>query len=155
MLDGYIDVYLPDFKYFDNNIAFLYSKVSNYFEYASSSITEMDRQVGKPIFDEKGLIKKGLIIRHMILPNNIRDTKKILRWIFDNLGKDTYISIMTQYFPTNKAVEYEKINRKLNKKEFEIVKKYINELGFENGYIQELGKHEEEYVPDFNLFGVL
>lgn len=90
----------------------------------------------------------------MILPNNTKDTKNILKWVCENLGNDVYISVMAQYFPTNRAHEYEKIDRKINKKELEIVKLYIDKLGFKNGYIQKLGKHEEEYVPDFNLSGI-
>ena len=154
LLNGYIDVYLPDFKYFSDEIAFNYSKIKNYFECASKAILKMYKQVGNPIFDNNGIIKSGLIIRHMILPNNTKDTKNILKWVCENLGNDVYISVMAQYFPTNRAHEYEKIDRKINKKELEIVKLYIDKLGFKNGYIQKLGKHEEEYVPDFNLSGI-
>ncbi len=152
MLDGYIDVYLPDFKYFDDEVSKKYSKVSNYFKTCTEAILEMQKQVGTPSFDENGIIKKGLIIRHLIMPGNVLQTKKILNWIKENLPKDTYISIMAQYFPTYKAKEIEEINRKISKKEYDIVVDLIRD--FENGYIQELGEHEEEYVPDFNLSGV-
>lgn len=150
LLDGLIDVYLPDFKYFDNNIALEYSKINKYFENASLSISEMYRQVGNPIFDENGFIKKGIIIRHLILPNHTRDSKKILLWIKENLGNEIYISLMAQYFPTNDASKYEKINRKITKKELNIVKKYMYDLGFVNGYVQKLEKNEEQYVPNFD-----
>ena len=154
-LDGYVDVYLPDFKYFDNEVAKKYSKVDNYFEYASQSIKKMYEQVGNPIFDNNGIIKRGLIIRHLILPNNISQTRKILSWIKDNLGNKVYISIMAQYFPAGYAKRYSKINRKITKKELNIVKLFLKKYEFENGYIQKLGEHEEEYVPDIDLTGIL
>lgn len=150
LLNGLIDVYLPDIKYFDNEVAFKYSKIKRYFDYASLALIEMYRQVGNPVFDEYGLIKKGVIIRHLILPNNTRDSKKILLWIKENIGCHAYISLMSQYFPTNKAYKYEKINRKITKRELKIVEKYMYDLGFENGYIQKIEKNEEQYVPDFD-----
>ena len=149
MLEGYIDIYLPDFKYYDNDIALKYSNIKNYFEYTSKAIKEMYRQVGNPIFNKEGIIQKGIIIRHLILPNYTNQTKKILLWIKENIGKDSYISIMAQYFPTNLSDKYDKINRKINKIELKMVEKYLYEIGLENGYIQKLSKCEEIYVPDF------
>ena len=151
LLDGYIDVYLPDLKYYSNELSKKYSKVDNYFETATKAIKEMYRQVGKAKFDENGLIKKGVIIRHLVLPNHIQNTKNILKWISDNMPNDIYVSVMAQYFPTYKAKEDNLINRKLNKKEYNEVLNYLYSLDLENGYIQELGEHEEEYVPDFDL----
>lgn len=150
-LSGYIDVYLPDFKYYFSDIAKRYSNVDNYFEVASSAILEMYKQVGDPVFDENGIIKRGMIIRHMILPNNVENSKMVLKWINDNLSNKIYISIMAQYFPTYKACEYPEINRKITAEELDLVWDYASSLGFENGFIQELGEHEEEYVPDFDL----
>ena len=149
MLNGYIDVYLPDLKYFSDDVSILYSKAPNYFNVATNAIKEMIAQVGEAKFDENGIIKKGVIIRHLVLPSYINETKHILSWIKENLPKDVYISIMLQYFPTYKVSNFPLINRKVSKKEFEIVKKLIKD--FENGYIQDLGKHEEEYVPNFDL----
>lgn len=149
MLEGYIDVYLPDFKYYDNDVALKYSNIKNYFEYTTNAIKEMYEQVGNPIFDENGIIKKGVIIRHLILPNHVNQTKKILSWIKENIGKETYVSVMAQYFPSNKACKYEKINRKINKIELKLVENYLYDIGMENGYIQKIGKCEENYVPDF------
>lgn len=149
MLKGYIDVYLPDFKYFNNDVAKKYSNIDNYFEYATNAIREMYSQVGNPVFNEKGIIQKGIIIRHLILPNHVNQTKKILNWIKENIGKEAYISIMAQYFPCNKANEYEKINRKINKIELKMVEKYLYDIQLENGYIQKIGKCEENYVPNF------
>ena len=152
LLDGYIDIYLPDLKYFDDDVALRYSKVPHYFETASKAILEMQKQIGENIFDENGIMQRGMIIRHLIMPNNILQTKKILEWIKSTLSKDTYVSIMAQYFPTYKAKEDETINRKISQREYEIVLDLIS--SFENGYIQECGTHEEEYVPNFDLSGV-
>lgn len=151
MLNGYIDIYLPDLKYYSNKIAKKYSNIDNYFEIAVDAIKEMQNQVGNPIFDENGIIKKGVIIRHLILPNHLQNTKNILKYIKENFDKNTYISVMAQYFPTYKAKEDYLINRKLTKKEYKEIERYLYLLNLKNGYIQELGDHEEEYVPDFNL----
>lgn len=151
MLDGYIDVYLPDLKYYSNEIAKKYSKIDNYFSNAVNAIKEMQKQVGNPIFNEDGIIQKGVIIRHLILPNHILNTKKILKYIKENFDENTYISVMAQYFPTYKAKDDDKINRKISKKEYKEVEEYLYLLNLKNGYIQELGEHEEEYVPNFDL----
>ena len=147
MLEGYIDIYLPDLKYYYNDLAKKYSKVDNYFEIATKAIQEMYRQVGAPVLDENGVMKKGLMIRHLILPNEVQNSKKILKWIKNNIDSNVYVSIMAQYFPTYKAKEIPKIARKITKEEYEKVENYLYELDLENGYIQELGEHEEEYVP--------
>ena len=148
-LDGLIDVYLPDFKYSDNDLAKKYSGINNYFEIASKAILEMYYQVGLPKFDKNGIIKKGIIIRHLVLPNNIDNSKKVLLWLKQNMPKDVYISLMAQYFPTCKACIFPELNRKLSDEEFKDIKKYLDTLGFINGYFQELGEHEEEFVPNF------
>ena len=106
---------------------------------------------GNAVFNNEGLIQKGVIIRHLVLPNHIQNTKNILKWIKENMPKDIYVSIMAQYFPTYKAKNDNLINRKLTNKEYKEVLNYLYSLNLENGYIQELGKHEEEYVPNFNL----
>ncbi len=147
MLEGYIDIYLPDLKYFYSELGEKYSKVSNYFEIATQAIKEMYRQVGSPELNEDGIMKKGLMIRHLLLPNNIENSKNILKWIKENIDNNVYVSIMAQYFPTYKAKNVEKLSRKLSKEEYEEIENYLYELNLENGYIQELGEHEEEYVP--------
>ena len=151
MLNGYIDVYLPDLKYYTNELSKKYSNVDNYFEVATNAIKEMYSQVGNAIFDDNAIIQKGVIIRHLVLPNHIQNTKNILKWINENMPKDIYVSVMAQYFPTYKAKNDSLINRKLNKKEYKEVLNYLYSLDLQNGYIQELGSHEEEYVPNFNL----
>lgn len=150
-LEGYVDVYLPDFKYFDNKLARKYSKVKNYAEVTKKAIMEMYRQVGAPVLDKNGIIQKGLMIRHLILPNHIQNTKDVLKWLKENIDEEVYIDIMAQYFPTYLAKQDDKLNRKLTKKEYEEVKQYVSELDIKNGYMQELGEHEEEYVPEFNI----
>lgn len=151
LLEGVIDIYLPDFKYYYDDLAYKYSGVKNYSKIVKEAIFEMYRQVGLPILDEKGIMKKGVIIRHLILPGYTDNTKKILKWIKDNFDDNVFISIMAQYFPTYKAHEYEQINRKISKEEYKEIEDYLFDLGLENGYIQELGEHEEEYVPTFDL----
>lgn len=108
----------------------------------------MYKQVGSPKFDENGMIKKGLIIRHLVLPNNLENSKKVLKWIKENIDEKVYVSIMTQYFPTYKAQEYQEINRKINKEEYVEIENYIYDLGIENGYMQDFSEeNEEQYVP--------
>lgn len=147
LLEGYVDIYLPDLKYYYDDLAKKYSKVDNYFEIATKAIQEMYRQVGAPVLDENGVMKKGLMIRHLILPNEVQNSKKVLKWVKENIDSNVYVSIMAQYFPTYKAKEIPEIARKITKEEYEKVENYLYELDLENGYIQELGEHEEEYVP--------
>lgn len=153
-LNGYIDVYLPDLKYYSDEIAIKYSKAPNYFKVSTEAIKEMYKQVGEPILDENGIIKKGVIIRHLILPNHIQNTEHILKWIKDTFDNKIYVSVMAQYFPTYKAKNDDKLNRKISTREYKKVENYMYLLGIENGYMQDLGKHEEEFVPVFDLKNV-
>ena len=151
ILEGYIDIYLPDLKYFYDELGKEYSKVNNYFEVATKAIKEMYRQVGIPKLDDNGIMKKGLMIRHLILPNQVENSKQVLKWIKENIDNNVFVSVMAQYFPTYKAKEIEGLNRKLTKEEYEEVENYLYDLDLENGYIQELGEHEEEYVPKWEI----
>lgn len=151
LLNGYIDVYLPDLKYYSKELSKKYSGIDNYFEVATKAIKRMYEQVGTASFNEEGIIQKGVIIRHLVLPNHILNSKRILKWVKENLPSDIYISVMAQYFPTYKAKQDELINRKLTKKEYKQIEEYLYMLDLENGYIQELGDHEEEYVPSFDI----
>ncbi len=148
-LDGYIDVYLPDLKYYSDILSKKYSNVDKYFEIATKAIKEMYKQVGQAIFNEEGIIQKGVIIRHLVLPNHLQNTKHILKWIKENLS-DIYVSIMAQYFPTYKAKGDSLIGRKLTQKEYKEIENFLYTLDLQNGYIQELGEHEEEYVPEWD-----
>lgn len=153
-LNVYIDIYLPDFKYFTNELAIKYSKAPNYFEKVTSALIEMQSQFDEYVFDGE-IMKKGMIVRHLVLPNHIQNSKNVLKWIKDNLRKDIYVSVMAQYFPTYKAIGDELIGRKLSFSEYRKIEQYFYGLDIENGYIQDLGKHEEEFVPDFNMNNVI
>lgn len=153
-LEGYIDIYLPDFKYATNRLSLKYSGVNNYVESVVPAIREMIKQVGKPVFNKKGIITKGVIIRHMILPNNVLNTKMVLKKIKEEFKDNTLISVMAQYFPSGDAAKYPEINRKITIEELEEVENYLEELNMDNGYIQELGEHEEEFVPTFDLSNI-
>ena len=150
-LQGYIDVYLPDLKYYSNTLSKKYSNVDNYFEMATMGIKEMYKQVGTAQFDENGIIQRGVIIRHLVLPKHLQNSKHILKWIKENMPNDIYVSVMAQYFPTYRAKQDEYINRKLNLKEYKEIENFLFTLGLENGYMQDLGKHEEEYVPKWDI----
>ena len=151
MLEGYIDVYLPDLKYFYNELGQKYSKVNNYFETTIMAIKEMYRQVGAPKLNDEGIIQKGLMIRHLILPGEVENSKQVLKWIKENIDEEVYVSIMAQYFPTYLAKNVENLNRKITKEEYEIIENYVYELDIKNGYMQDLGEHEEEYVPKWDV----
>ena len=114
----------------------------------------MQKQIPQNVFDENGIMKKGLIVRHLILPNHIQNSKNILKWIKENLNDDVYVSVMAQYFPTYKAKENKELNRKISIKEYREVENYLYFLDIKNGYMQDLGKHEEEFVPKFDLRNV-
>ena len=150
MLDGFVDIYLPDFKYSDNELGKRLSKVDNYFEIATEALKEMYRQTRKAVFNDEGIMQRGMIIRHLVLPNHILNSRRVLKWINENMH-DVYVSVMAQYFPTYKAKEIDDISRKLTKEEYEQIENYLYRLDLENGYIQELGEHEEEYVPNWEF----
>ncbi len=152
-LEGLIDVYLPDLKYYDNEVAKKYSACSDYFEYASQAILEMHRQTGGSII-ENGLMKKGMIIRHLILPKNTDQSIKILRWIKENLPADTYISLMSQYTPCGREYEYKELNRRIVTAELQKVLNEFDALGFTNGFTQDRNSANEQFIPNFDLTGV-
>lgn len=154
MLDGLVDIYLPDIKYFDSEPSAKYSGAPDYFEFASKAVLEMYRQTGNLVVGDDGTAKKGLLIRHLVLPGNISQTIKIFSWIAENLSDETYISLMRQYVPYGKAKEMPPLNRRLTDREYSIVKKKILALGFENCCFQSKSAAEEIFIPDFNLQGV-
>ncbi len=154
LLEGLVDIYLPDIKYFDSAPAQKYSGAADYFEYASSAVLEMHRQVGGVVLDGNGIAKKGIIIRHLVLPGNISQAVKVFEWVRDNLPDDTYISVMRQYTPFGKATEMPPVNRRLSSREYAIVKQKILAMGFENCYFQSSESAKESFIPNFNLEGV-
>lgn len=150
MLDGYIDVYLPDMKYFFKELANDLSNCSNYFEKASSAIKEMYKQVGDTKYNDNGFIEKGVIIRHLILPNHIYNSKRVLKWIKGTFNNKVLVSVMSQYFPTYKANDTEDINRKISKQEYDEVIDYMEEINLYNGFVQDYSEDDEtKYVPNF------
>lgn len=151
-LQGLIDVYLPDLKYFDSDVSKKYSNAENYFEKASKAVLEMQKQVGKSVIKD-GIMQKGLIIRHLVLPKNTDQSIKILRWIKDNLPIDTYISLMSQYVPYIKT-EYKELNRRIVTAEYQKVIDEFERLGFENGFMQERSSAQTDFIPKFDLSGV-
>lgn len=151
-LQGLIDVYLPDLKYFDSDVSKKYSNAENYFEKASKAVLEMQRQVGKSVIKD-GIMQKGIIIRHLVLPKNTDQSIKILRWIKDNLPIDTYISLMSQYVPYVKT-EYKELNRRIVTAEYQKVIDEFERLGFENGFMQERSSAQTDFIPKFDLSGI-
>lgn len=154
LLEGLIDIYLPDIKYYDSAPALKYSAAADYFDFASSSVLEMHRQVGNIILDSDGMAKSGLIIRHLVLPGNISQAVKVFEWVKDNLSTETHISVMRQYTPFGKAKEMPPVNRRLSSREYAIVKDKILSMGFENCYFQSGESAKESFIPEFNLEGV-
>ncbi|MDF2591064.1 MAG: Radical domain protein [Clostridia bacterium] len=154
MLRGTIDIYLPDIKYFEDKYALKYSNAPYYFEYASKAILCMVKQVGYPVFDDTGLMRKGVLIRHMIMPDMLDDSKRLLRWIKDELGIETYVSLMCQYTPMYKANQFEEINRKLDEWEYDYIVAVFLRLGLENGFVQDFSSATTDYVPNFDLSGI-
>lgn len=153
-LDGLVDIYLTDLKYYDSAVSLKYSEAADYFEKAFEALKEMKRQQTCDIYNENGIMQKGVIIRLLILPGNISQTIKLLDLIADNFSNDTVISLMSQYTPCGRAEEYPTINRRISKREYKTVKDRLLSLGFENAYIQELSSSKEEYIPPFDLTGV-
>ncbi|MBR1802932.1 MAG: radical SAM protein [Clostridia bacterium] len=150
-LAGYIDIYLPDLKYYSDELAKKYSGVSGYFINATKAIQAMYQQVGLLQLNEDGIATRGVLIRHLVLPNHLQNSKHILKWIKENMPPEISVSVMAQYFPTYKAKQDALLNRKLTQKEYKEIENFFYTLDFKNGYIQELGDHEEEYVPKFDL----
>ncbi|WP_243120199.1 radical SAM protein [Caloramator sp. E03] len=154
LLEGIIDVYLPDIKYYDEKYSMRYSKAPRYFYYASNALLEMYRQVGSPKFDDNGIIRKGVMIRHLMIPGLLFDSKKIVDWVLKNLPNDIYFNIMSQYTPMHKAQYYPEINKKINKKHYEAIIEYAMSIGLKNGYFQDYDSSTKEYVPNFDFEGV-
>ncbi len=154
LLEGYIDVYLPDLKYMDNEPAIKYSNCKDYFLYASRAIEEMVAQVGLPSFDDRGIMKKGVIVRHLTLPGYLEDSKKIIKYLNETYGDSIYISIMNQYTPLDTVKRYPELNRRITEEEYDILVDYAIELEIENGFIQEGETATESFIPEFNEEGV-
>ncbi len=152
-LEGLVDVYLPDLKYFSSEKSQKYAGCPDYFQNASKAILEMHRQQPKTII-ENGIIQKGLIIRHLILPANVEESKNILLWIKENLPSDTFVSLMNQYTPYGKIDGIKELNRRLTTAEYNKVVDFFLEIGLENGFVQEKSSAKTDFIPDFDMTGV-
>lgn len=153
-LHGLVDIFLPDLKYVSPTLSGKYSSAPDYFDYAKSALDEMFRLVGYPEFDGDGMMKKGVLVRHLVLPSNVEESKKVIDHLAQNYDTNKlYVSLMCQYFPTHKAFDFPEISRRLTTLEYQKVLKYAREKGIINGFCQEKSSAKEEYVPQF--FGKL
>lgn len=146
LLDGLIDIYLPDFKYYDDNLG-KYSNVNNYFEIADKAIKEMYRQVGNPVI-KKGIMRKGIIVRHLVLPHHSDDSKKVVKYLYDKYGKNIYLSIMNQYTPVRRC-KYLELNDRVGEKEYDNVIDYAYDIGIRKCFVQDSESQSESFIPVF------
>lgn len=153
-LEGLADVYLPDLKYIDSARSEKYSAAADYFDYAAKALQEMKRQCPENIYNGDGLIQRGLIVRHLVLPKNTNQSLKILDWIKENLGLDTAVSLMSQYTPCGELENTPELRRRITRREYEKVVNYAEELGFETIFAQQLTSAEKKFIPDFDLTGI-
>ncbi len=153
-LDGMINIYLPDFKYTDSELSAKLSGAADYFEVSVSAIKEMYRQVGKYILDDDGMMQKGVIVRHLVLPGYISKSINTLKYIKDNFPEDIYVSIMAQYTPAGDVKKFKTLGRRLNSREYSRIIDTVEMLDLKNGFIQELSSAKEEYIPPFDLTGL-
>ena len=154
MLDGLIDIYLPDFKYIRADKAQKYSSASDYPQIAKAAFFEMRSQQKEDIFDERGIMQKGMIIRHLILPSNTNSSLEIIDYLNENF-ENTYVSLMAQYIPCTSLEGFPEINRKITKREYEKVINYAINKGMEKLFIQELSSASEKYIPAFDFSGIM
>lgn len=155
LLEGYVDVYLPDFKYIEPELAWKFSRAKNYPETAKAAIEEMVNQTGPCIFDEEGYIKKGTIVRHLILPGHTKNSIKVLEYLHQTYGNNIYISIMNQYTPIYVQENFPELNRKVTRREYNKVLDAAFCLGLENGFFQEGETAQESFIPAFDFEGIL
>lgn len=154
LFDGLIDIYMPDLKYFDDFLAMRYSKAPNYFEITTNALNEMYKQVGRPKFDKKGIMQKGIIVRHLLLPGQINDSKEIIKYLYEVYKDNIFISIMNQYTPTKQVKNINELNKKVSKKEYNDLIDYACKLNITNAFIQDDETAKESFIPKFDLTGV-
>lgn len=153
-LEGLVDIYLPDLKYISAERSEKYSGAKDYFDFASNAIAEMKRQCPENLYDDNGIMQKGLIVRHLVLPQNTNQSVKILEWIRDNLGTDTVISLMSQYTPHGEAEKYKELCRRITVREYEKVVFAAEDMGFKSIFTQDFASASEVFIPDFDCSGV-
>lgn len=154
LLNSYIDIFLTDFKYMDSKTAKEYSNAPDYTEYAKAALDVMVRQTGDAVFDKNGIMQKGVIVRHLLLPNHLEESKKIVRYLSRTYGNNIFISLMNQYTPMPDVVKHSVLNKKVSDKEYDELIDYAVELGVENGFIQEGETATESFIPPFDNSGV-
>ena len=154
LLDGYVDIYLPDYKFAESELAVKFSHANDYPERAMEAVNEMVRQTGMPQFDAEGYMKRGTIVRHLILPGHTRNSKKVLKLLYKTFGKQIYISIMNQFTPLSNLEKYPELNRRITDEEYETLVDYAIDIGIENGFIQEGNTAEESFITAFDCEGV-
>ena len=154
ILEGLVDIYLPDFKYMDPELAGKYSHAPDYPQIAKAALKEMVQQVGTPEFDERGMMKKGVIVRHLLLPGHVKNSREVLKYLYETYGDRIYISIMNQYTPMPAMKDDPKLSRKVTDREYERLLDYALSLGLNNGFIQEGETAKESFIPEFNEEGV-
>lgn len=150
MLDGCIDIYLPDLKYYNEACAIKYSHAPHYFDIASKAINEMVKQTGSPKFDQNGIMQNGVIVRHMLLPHLLFDSKKIIDYLYTTYGDGIYISIMSQYTPTKNAQHFKELTKPIDTAYYNALIDYAARIGVTNAYVQEDGAADESFIPPFN-----
>ena len=155
MLEGYVDIYLPDFKYIDSAIAKKYSFAQDYPDIAKSAVAEMVRQVGECMFDKNGIMKKGVIVRHLVLPSYTENSKRVIEYLHKTYGDSIYMSIMNQYTPMEYVKNYPEINKKLTTAEYDKVLDFAVGIGVENAFVQEGGTVSESFIPIFDGEGIV
>ena len=153
-LDGLVDIYLPDLKYLEADLAGKYSHAKDYPEVAMKALEEMVRQVGMPEFDERGMMKKGVIVRHLLLPGHVRNSKKVLEYLYGTYGDQIYISLMSQYTPMPAMKDDPQLSRKVTDREYDRLLDYAISLGVTNCFIQEGETAKESFIPEFNGEGI-
>ena len=154
LLEGLVDVYLPDFKYMDPELAEKYSYARDYPEVAKEALKEMVRQTGTPEFDRQGIMKKGVIVRHLLLPGHVKDSRRVLEYLLSTYGKEIYISLMNQYTPMPAMKDDPRLSRKVTDREYQRLIDYGLQLGLEDGFIQEGETAKESFIPEFNGEGI-
>ena len=154
LLDGLIDIYLPDFKYYSNELSWKFSHCKDYFEIADKAIEEMVRQVGDIVIDDDGIMKRGVIVRHLLLPGHLEDSKRVIKYLYLKYQDKIIFSIMNQYTPVREC-KYEELNRVVREDEYDELINYAYDLGIRKAFIQEGESCKESFIPDFNQFRVI
>ncbi len=154
LLEGSIDIYLTDFKYMEEDLAALCSHAPDYPEAAKKALAEMVRQTGESVFDKVGMMKKGVIVRHLLLPNHVKNGKKVVKYVYETYGDQVYLSLMNQYTPLDEMEAWPELNRRVTKREYTRLLDYALALGVRQAFFQEGETAKESFIPAFDCEGV-